>query len=67
MARQKFEHKKSSRSSHCGSVEINPTSNHEVAGSIPGINQLKIRCCCELQCRSKTWLGSRIAVAVAVV
>ena len=26
-------------SSHNGSVEINPTRNHEVAGSIPGLTQ----------------------------
>jgi len=25
--------------SHCGSVETNSTSNHEVAGSIPGLAQ----------------------------
>ena len=24
-------------SSHCGTEETNPTSNHEVAGSIPGL------------------------------
>ena len=28
-----------SRSSHCGAVEINPTRNREVAGSIPGLAQ----------------------------
>ena len=27
------------RSSHCGSVETNPTRNHEVAGSTPGLAQ----------------------------
>ena len=27
------------RSSHCGAVETNPTSNHEIAGSIPGLTQ----------------------------
>ena len=27
------------RSSCCGAVETNPTSNHEVAGSIPGLAQ----------------------------
>ena len=26
-------------SSHCGTVETNPTRNHEVAGSIPGLAQ----------------------------
>ena len=24
---------------HCGAVEMNPTSNHEVKGSIPGLTQ----------------------------
>jgi len=28
--------KKTSRSSHCGAEKMNPTRNHEVAGSIPG-------------------------------
>ena len=27
------------RSSHCGSAEMNPTSIHEGAGSIPGLDQ----------------------------
>ena len=27
------------RSSHCGTVETNPTRNHEVSGSIPGLAQ----------------------------
>ena len=31
--------KKISWSSHCGTVEMNPTSNHEVVGSIPGLAQ----------------------------
>ena len=31
--------KKHIRSSHCGSVEMNLTSNREVAGSIPGLVQ----------------------------
>ena len=26
-------------SSHCGTVETNPTSNHEVEGLIPGLAQ----------------------------
>ena len=35
------------RSSHCGAVETNPTSNHEVAGSIPTLlSALRILCCC---------------------
>jgi len=31
--------KSTDRSSHCGSVETNPTSIHEDAGSIPGLAQ----------------------------
>ena len=27
------------RRSHCGAVEMNPTRNHEVSGSIPGLPQ----------------------------
>ena len=30
---------KSSGSSRCGAMETNPTRNHEVAGSIPGLTQ----------------------------
>ena len=39
----------------------NPTRNHEIAGSIPGLVQR----CHELGCRSQTRLGSRIAVVLA--
>ena len=43
----------------------NPTSIHEDAGSVPGqIPGLRIRCCLELWCRSKTLLQSCVAVAV---
>ena len=39
--------------------------NHEVADSIPGLDEwVKIRRCHGLWCRSQTWLGSSIAVAV---
>ena len=31
--------KESWRSSYCGSVEMNPTGNYEVAGLIPGLAQ----------------------------
>ena len=31
--------KRSDRSSHPGSVEMNPTRKHEVVGSIPGLAQ----------------------------
>ena len=27
------------QSSHCGAVEVNPTSIHEDAGSMPGLTQ----------------------------
>ena len=27
------------RSPHCGAVEVNPTSNHDVEGSVPGLAQ----------------------------
>ena len=53
------------RSSHRGAAETNPTRNHEVAGSIPGLAQwLRIRHCHELWCGSQTQLGSDVAVAV---
>ena len=43
----------------------NPTRNHEVAGSIPGLAQrVKIGHCRELWCRLQTRLGSRVAVAL---
>ena len=34
-----FEIVEDSGSSYCGAVETNPTRNHEVAGSIPGLSQ----------------------------
>ena len=43
----------------------NPTSIHEDVGSIPGLDRSGIWRCHELWCRSQTWLGSRVAVAVA--
>ena len=36
---KKKKKKKRSQSSCCGAVEMNPTRNHEVAGSIPGLAQ----------------------------
>ena len=55
-------------SSHCGTVEMNPTRSHEVVGSIPGVawwvNDPALPLSC--WCRSQTWLGSGLAVAVAV-
>ena len=58
----------------CPRVEMNPISIHEDGGSIPGpthwvedpLSWLRIWRCCELQFRSQTWLGSGVAVAVAL-
>ena len=33
--------------------------------SLASLSGLKIRCCCELWCRSQTWLGSWVAVTMA--
>ena len=46
---------------------MNPTGNHEVAGSVPALAQWvndPIRRCRELWCRLQTRLGSRVAVAL---
>ena len=44
---------------------MNPTRNHEVAGSIPHLAQwVKVLGGRELWCRSQTWLGSQVAVVV---
>ena len=43
----------------------NPTRNHEVADSVPGLAQLGIRRCLELWYRLQTLLGSCVAVAVS--
>ena len=52
-------------SSHCGTVQTNPTRNHEVEGSDPGLAQcLRIWRCHELYCGLQTRLGSGVAVAV---
>ena len=53
------------RSSCCGAVEMNLTSNHKVAGSIRALlSGLRIWHCPELRCRWQTQLGSCIAVAL---
>ena len=44
----------------------NPTRNHEVVGRSPALlSGLRIRHCRELWCRSQTWLGSGVAMALA--
>ena len=54
------------KSSFRGTVEMNMTRNREVAGLIPGLAQwVKDPALLELWCRSKTRLGSGIAVALA--
>ena len=47
----------------------NPTRNHEVAGSLPGLSLWVKHPALprELWCMLQTWLGSGVAVAVAVV
>ena len=53
------------RSSHGGAAETNPTSNHEIAGSIPDLAQwVKDHRYGELWCKSQMWLGSGLDVAV---
>ena len=53
-------------SSRHGTVEMNPTRNHEAVGSILHLNQwVKDRSHCELWCRSQAQLRSGVAVTVA--
>ena len=50
---------------HGGAVVTNPTSVHENAGSIPGLDKWVSNLgLCELWCRSQMCLGSCVAVAV---
>ena len=52
------------KSSHGGTVETNPTRNHEVVGSTPSLSGVRIRGCCELWCRLQMRLRSGMAAAV---
>ena len=52
-------------SSHSGTVETNPTRNHEVAGSIPGLTQwVKDVELLRVWYKLQTWLRSGVTVAV---
>ena len=51
-------------SSHSGGAETNPTRMR--VGSLASLNGLRIQHCRELWCRSQTWLGSCVAVAVVM-
>ena len=45
---------------------MNPTRNHEVAGSVPALAQwVNDLACHELRCKLQTQLGYRVAVALA--
>ena len=42
----------------------NPTRNHRVSGSVPGLSGLRICCCLGLWYGLQTRLGSHVAVAL---
>ena len=46
---------------HRGAAEMNPPSNHEIVGLIPGLAQ-RVKDLV-LPCRLQTWLGTPVAVA----
>ena len=53
------------RSSHCGAgQQIRLLSMRMQVRSLASLSELRIWHCCEQWCRSQTWLGSLIAVAV---
>ena len=55
------------RSSCCGSAEMNLTSTMMMqVWSLASLSGLRIRCCCELWCRSQIQLGAGIAMAMVL-
>ena len=67
--------KNSMWSSHCGAWEMNPTSNHEVAGSIPGLHSVGERSSTAVSCGvgctciwdpELLWLWHRLVAVVPI-
>ena len=53
-------------SSRPGAAEMSPTRNMRLRVQSPAsLSVLRIRRCYELWCKSQTWFGSRVAMAVA--
>ena len=54
------------QSSHCGAAETIQLGTVRLwVRFLASLIGLRIWCCCELWCRSQTWLGSDVAVALA--
>ena len=66
VGREENEHKVGVRSSCRGSAVLNLTSIHEDMSLIPGLSQ-QVKDPALLWCRLQMQLGSRIAVAVAMI
>ena len=63
-----FCNKEKFRSPRLGIVEMNPTSNMRLrVQSLASLGGLRIQCCPEVRCRSQMWLGSGIAVSLALM